>query len=241
MKPKIQISEAEMPSAIEPRSVPKTMIHWPSAFRLKPAKLPATQPLAILEPEGVESLISLKDMTSPSARHREKSVLLQHNMPVGVSETVVSAFATSVPEWRFAARGTAHMVLASSIAAAISVASEIYGQFLRDTNQPTSCLSFSVERFCLTGNFADVCERETFPSCYEDQNKEAPQGLVNAFSIAGEDGLIFESSAGQAAIVLNPQAITRGGLERAVALEWSGSQFHRAFDYRDMYWRDLAS
>lgn len=230
-----------MSSVIDPRSVPRTMTNWPSAFRLKPAKLPATQPLAQLEPKGVEKLLSLKDMTSPSARHREKSVLLQHSMPVGAPETVVSAFATSVPEWRFAARGRAHMVLASSIAAAISVASEIYGQFLRDTKQPTSCLSFSIERFCLTGHFADVCERETFPTCYEDQNKEAPQGLVNALSIAGEDGLIFETSAGQAAIVLNPEAITRGGLERAMALEWDGNAFHRAFDYRDMYWRDLSS
>jgi len=226
-------------AGIDPRAVPKALINWPVAFRLKPARLPATSPLAQLEPEAADILTALKDMTSPSVRHKEKRALLQGVMPAGTADTVLSAFATSVPEWRFASRGIAHMVLASSIDAAIIVASEIYRQFLQDTAQPASSLSFSVERFSLVGNFADICDQEVFPDCYDPSGAEVAQGLVTSLADAGEDGLVFQIGTDQAAVILNPTKVSERGLERALALEWDGNKFHRAYDYRDMFWRDL--
>jgi hypothetical protein len=223
---------------IDPRSVPKSRLDWPAAFRLKPARLPGTDPLALFG-EDVAGLNDLKNITSPAMRHSMGNVPLPVDIQPGTSNSVLSAFATSLPEWRFAARGTAHMLVASSISAATAIAAEIYGRFMLDTGEATSTLSFQVERFQLAGSFADVCDREVFPACYNRKQFEVPQRLVGSLLHQGEDGLVFSAGDGQGVVVLKPNLITHSGIERAVALEWNGSRFHRAYDYRDMYWRDM--
>jgi len=224
---------------IDPRSVPRTHAKWAAAFRLKPAKIPGTEPFAFFGQHSEESLTALKNLTSPAARHLSQKVMLQTGIPVGASKSVLSAFASSLPEWRFVARGTPHMVLASTVGGAVAVATEIYGQFMRDTGQKSSMLSFVVERFHLAGTFADVCDSETFISCYDDKENQVPQHLVDALASSDEDGLIYDAGAGLAAVILNPAAITSASNERALALEWNGERFYRVYDYRDMYWRDL--
>ena len=239
MRSETALSAANSHADIDPRSVPKTRVNWPVAFRLKPAKFPGTAPLSLLVSDGASQLAALKDTTSPAVRHKLRQVPLPLKVPAGTPTTILSAFASSVPEWRFAARGTPHMVLASSVTAAVSVASEIYSQFMRDTAQKASTLSFVVERFCLAGQFSDICDSETFPACYAGPSITVPQQLVTAINENGEDGLVFDVIGGQAAVALNPATIKNAGLERALALEWNGETFHRLYDYRDMYWRDL--
>ncbi len=241
MKPEGNISRVPASAVIDPRSVPKSSVHWPAAFRLRPARLPATEPLALLGSKCSDDLLALKALTSPAERHKSGTALLPLDLKENAAEAVLSAFAGSLPEWRFAPRGTAHMLLASSITAAVSVAAEIYGQFMCDTAQKTSTLSFAVERYQLTGRFADVSDVELFPSCYEAQNYEASQGLTASLAAEQETGLLFQVAQDQAAIIFSPGAVTFAGTERALALEWNGSMFHRAYDYRDMYWRDMSA
>jgi len=238
MKHDGNIAQASLSPDIDPRSVPKVMIDWPVAFRLKPANLPESNSFTAMG-KNVEGLRALKNLTSPAARHGSGAVPLPLDVPPGTSRSVVSAFAGSLPEWRFATREMAHMVLAASIPAAIAVAIEIYGQFMRDTSQSASTLSFQVERFHLKGKFADVADEELFPACYDLTDSTVSQRLASSLNVQGEDGLVFETGSGLAAIVLAPKLISRAGVERALALEWNGENFHRVYDYRDMYWRNL--
>lgn len=231
------ISAPSLP-LIDPRSVPRTALDWPAAFRLRPARLPASDPLSLFG-ESCDDLRLLKDLTSPAARHKSGAVPLPFDVLAGTSEPVLSGFANSLPEWRFADRNTAHMVLGSSIAAAVAVAVEIYGRFMRDTKQAKSTLSFAVERFRLAGSFCDVSDMELFPGCYSDAHYGVPQKLVAALKSENEAGLVFDALAGQAAVILKPELLVFAGNERGLALEWDGARFERVYDYRDMYWRDL--
>jgi len=225
---------------IDPRSVPRVAVDWPAAFRLRPAKFPQVSPLLLLG-DDLEGLEALKGLTSPAVRHRRGAVPLPIDLPSGTSGSVVSAFANSLPEWRFAARGQAHMLLASTVTVAVAAATEIYGQFMLDSEEKPSVLSFMVERFRVSGSFADVSDVEVFPACYDSQTFEVPQQLVASLAAEKEDGLIYGIGDGQAAVVLQPGGIVRAGIERGLGLQWNGTKFSRLYDYRDMYWRELGA
>jgi len=231
-------SEPGLKPGIDLRSVPKTRIVWSTAFRLRPASVPDRPPLAKLGPD-VETLTALKDLTSPSARHSSGNVLLGVSVPPGAAQSVLSAFSSSLPEWRFVADQTPHMLLSDSLEGAVMLACEIYGQFMLDTAEGPSTLSFIVERFTLAGTFHDISDRELFPSCYDSSNYTASQRLLADVAEAGADGLVFSAAGGSTAVLLRPECVDRSGTERAVALEWDGHKFIRAYDYRDMYWRAL--
>jgi len=231
-------SVAASQPGINLRSVPKTQISWPTAFRLRPASLPDRPPLAQLASD-VEALTALKDITSPACRHAAGRVPLGVAVPPGAAQTVLSAFSTSLPDWRFVAGQTPHMLLSDSLDGATAMAAEVYSQFMEDTAQGPSTLSFAVERFGLVGHFYDVSDTELFPACYDKGTHGVPQRLLADTAAEGADGLIFSVGDAGAAVVLKPVLISRFGVERALALEWDGSSFTRAYDYRDMYWRSL--
>ena len=223
---------------IDLRSVPRVAVDWPAAFRLRPTTLPQVAPLLLLG-DDLEGLEALKDLTSPAVRHRRGTVPLPFDLQPGTSASVVSAFANSLPEWRFAGRGQAHMLLASTVTAAVAAATEVYGQFMLDTEEKPSVLSFMVERFRLSGSFADVSDSEVFPACYDSQSFEVSQQLVASLADEKKDGLIYDIEGGQGAVVLQPGGIVRAGIERGLGLQWNGTEFSRLYDYRDMYWREL--
>lgn len=225
-------------ASIDPRSVPTNNLDWPVAFRLRPARIPDVAPLDIFGEES-DGLEQLRALTSPAARHKSGVVPLPHEFQPGTPDVVVAAFAASLPEWRFAETGLSHMLLGSSVAAAITLAREVYSQFMADTEQKPSVLSFIVERFRVAGGFADVSDEELFPACYTGSDHSAPQRLTRELAEEARAGLVFSVAGGLGAVVLKPDAVSRAGLERGVALEWNGKAFTRAFDYRDMFWRDL--
>lgn len=224
---------------IDPRSVPQGRVAWSAAFRLRPSRLPADNPLLMLG-DNVEGLEALKAITCPSERHVRQLVPAGALLAPDAQRSLVSAFACSIPEWRFAARGTQHVVVSSTLSAALETAAEIYGQFLRDTNQPATQMNFAVERYSLNGSLADISDRELFPACYQPDNWQMPQTLSRELGQSGQDGLIFDTGKGLSAIILNPSSLQFREVERAISLTWSGDGFSRAFDYRILDWRDLA-
>lgn len=232
------MSNDDVKGRINPRTVPQGRVAWPAAFRLRPQRIPADVPLALLG-EDTDALDALRVLTAPSGRHIRKQVPAGPALDEHLDGALLSAFATSIPEWRFASRGQQHSVVSNSLAPAISVAAEIYSQFLKDTSQPETSMNFVVERYRLNGSYADISDTELFPACYEADNWQVPQTLVSDLKETGVDGLIYSADKGQSAVVLRVASLQFQEVERAISLEWTGSRFSRAFDYRILQWRDL--
>ena len=224
---------------IDPRSVPQGRIAWASAFRLKPHRIPEDKPLSLLG-EDADGLDVLRVLTAPSERHIKKQVPVAPEIAEDLDDTLLAAFACSIPEWRFAARGQQHVVVSSNMAAAISLAAEVYGQFLKDTGQSAMQMNFVVERYHLNGTFADISDRELFPACYQADNWPVSQALVTELGQAGLDGMVYGEDKGQSAVVLQANALKFQDTERAISLEWTGARFTRAYDYRILEWQQIA-
>jgi len=234
-------TEAVLGSAtINTAELSTMFLNWPAAYRLRPARLPAAEPLSLLG-EDVAGLLELKALTAPEPSRNKGKLHTLDTQQTRRPKAVTTAFNAPLPEWRFAQRGTPHIVLASSVAAALHVASEIYGQFLLDTGQGGSVVSFVVERYRLSGTFADLRTAADYPACYDLLAHVVPQTLVSDLLNGNGSGLLYSAGEGEAVIALPPCQITGGEIERALALEWDGSRFARSFDYRDMYWRPVGS
>lgn len=238
MKLADDIAAVSASAVITIADLPTEFLNWPAAYRLRPARLPATEPLALLGEEAA-ALLELKALTEPTPSNSVEELSKPSAEQRSRSEAVAGAFRAPLPEWRFARRGTPHIVLANSLEAALHVASEIYGQFMLDTGQGRSVMSFVVERYRLSGNFADVRTVADYPACYDPLAHYVPQRLVADLLTGGRTGLLYSAGAGEAVVALPSNKIIGGEIERALALEWDGIRFARSFDYRDMYWRDI--
>jgi hypothetical protein len=223
---------------IDLRTVPKHSLDWPACYRLRPFRIPADDTMDSFG-EDSSLLQELRLMTAPTARHALGKAVLPTDFPAAVSRQVLAAFATSAPEWRFAQRGRPHLAVSSRISTALATGVEIYGQFMRDTAQPATRMSFILERYRLTATVADVSDQELFPKCYESQDHLPAQELVETVASAGIAAVVYAEKGGQSAVVIDPSALSYSDDERALTFEWDGSHFAQAYDYRDLFWRSL--
>ncbi len=225
---------------IDPRSVPKSAISWPAAFRLRPASVPINE-----YAESVGSVASdidaLINLCSQVGRHNQGLVPLAFTASPSMSSAVVSAFANPAPEWQFVPTGLPHIAVAETLKGALVLGAEQFGQFLKDTEQQACRVSFVMERFLVKGTFHDITDAEVFPDCYNTVDYSSMHKLAHSFSEAGADGFVYSNNNKKYAVVLKPECLSGHAEERAVALEWDGVQFNRYFDYRDLFWADLAS
>jgi len=185
---------------------------------------------------GLQALI---DLTSHTGRHDRDVVPLSFPAPLNMPAAVRAAFAFPAPEWQFSDGTVPHIVVADTLRAAITSATERYGQFLRDTEQGPCTLSFVVERYRLTGDFHTITDREVFAPCYNSADFSVAHALVNSLSTEKANGLIYDCLVGETALVLKPACLSGFNTERSVALDWNGAAFERYYDYRDLHWSRL--
>ncbi|MEX0299935.1 MAG: hypothetical protein AB3N28_12765 [Kordiimonas sp.] len=226
-------------AVIDPRSVPKSSLSWPAAFRLRPASVPINEYAENVESNAgdIEALINL---CSEVGRHNQGLVPLGFATPHSMPPAVVSAFANPAPEWHFAPTGLAHIAVAETLKGALALGAEQYGQFLKDTEQPACRVSFVMERFLVKGSFSDITDTEVFSACYNTVDYTVMHQLARGLSDTESDGFVYDVESQKYAVVLKPECLSGHAEERAIALEWDGMQFSRYFDYRDLFWSDLS-
>lgn len=226
-------------TVVDPNSIPKRQLTWPAAFRLRPTAIPQNPYAAAVADDeaGIEALIA---HCSSIERHNRGLVPLPFPSDLTVPETVLAAFANPAPEWQFAPAGLPHLAVAENAKAAIRMGAETFGQFLKDTDEGPCRVSFVLERFVLKGSFHEITDTEVFSGCYDTVDYTVPHRLVGALHTVEADGLIYARSEGNCAVVLKAGCFSGCASERALALDWDGIGFSRYFDYRDLYWADLA-
>ena len=213
-------------------------VSWPAAYRLRPIELPSAPTLSLLG-EDEQDIMSLIDMSSPRNRHETGAAPHTFSNYPRMPMAVRSAFAHPSPEWRFTPASMPHISVAEHISAAVSTASEQYGQFLADTNQVACKVSLALERYVLSGDFYDVRDRKIYTEFYDKSDSSIAQNFVATLSSNRADGLIYSRDGGDCAVVLNPDCVEAYAKERALAMQWDGKGFTRYFDYRDLHWVNI--
>ncbi len=223
---------------IDPNSIPKRLLTWPAAFRLRPIAVPQNPYAAAVagDEADIEALIA---HCSSVGRHNRGLVPLPFLSDFAAPETVLAAFANPAPEWQFAPTGLPHLAVAENAKAAIRMGKETFGQFLKDTDEGPCRVSFVLERFVLKGSFHEITDAEVFSRCYDAVDYTVSHQLVSALRAAEADGLIYARNEGNCAVVLKADCFSGYARERALALDWDGIRFTRYFDYRDLYWAEL--